>query len=179
MEFRTNRLTAKTVNKTDITDMFRLHSNDKVMKYIRRTEQSIKETEKVYLKMCNIRRQFEGLGMWSVFLSGSKDYIGWVILKPLGHTREIEIGYRLFPEYWGNGYATEISFELCRYGFNILKLEKIIGIPHPENTASQKVLQKLGMIYQKRTRYYGTEVDLFTIRGLEFEMKNTRLQKTN
>jgi RimJ/RimL family protein N-acetyltransferase len=57
----------------------------------------------------------------------------------------IEVGYRLLPEYWGKGLATEGTKALIDYGFKDCKLEKVVAITHPQNKASQKVLLKCGL----------------------------------
>lgn len=169
-EFTTDRLIARELIESDIPQMFRLHSNFEVMKYIHAIEKTIDETRLTYDRMMKYHSQKEGMGLWSVFLKESDTYIGWVILKPLDNTSDIEIGYRFLPGYWGFGYATEISKEVCKYGFQKLKLDKIVGITHPENIASQNVLKKLGLNFIKTSRYYGIEV-------LFFEMKNPYLIK--
>jgi RimJ/RimL family protein N-acetyltransferase len=169
-EFTTDRLIARELTESDIPQMFHLHSNPEVMKYIHAIEETIDETRLTFARMMKYHDKKEGMCLWSVFLKESGAYIGWVILKPLDNTSDIEIGYRFLPEFWGNGYATEISHRVCRYGFQVLNLDKIVGITHPENVSSQNVLKKLGLNFIKISRYYGIEV-------LFFEMINPYLAK--
>jgi [ribosomal protein S5]-alanine N-acetyltransferase len=169
-EFTTDRLIARELTESDIPQMFHLHSNYEVMKYIHAIEKTIDETKLTYDRMLKYHDKKEGMGLWSVFLKDTGTYIGWVILKPLDNTSDIEIGYRFLPEFWGNGYATEISSRICRYGFQVLNLDKIVGITHPENISSQNVLKKLGLNFIKISRYYGVEVHFF-------EMGNPYLPK--
>lgn len=61
------------------------------------------------------------------------------------HRPEIEIYYRLGRDYWGCGYATEAARELLRYGFEDLRLERIIAQASAENAASLAVMRRLGM----------------------------------
>ena len=46
---------------------------------------------------------------------------------------DVEVGYRLLPEAWGQGFATEGATALVRYGFDDLGLDRIIGVTHPDN----------------------------------------------
>ncbi|MFZ5354528.1 MAG: GNAT family N-acetyltransferase [Bacillota bacterium] len=56
-----------------------------------------------------------------------------------------EIFYHIGKDYWGRGYATEAAQAMTEYAFNTLKLNRLIGVVHPDNAASIKVLEKLGM----------------------------------
>ena len=71
--------------------------------------------------------------------------IGFSGLKWDSEIEETDIGYRFLPEYWGKGIATESCIPLLQYGFDDLELEQIVGLTYPENIASCKVLEKIGM----------------------------------
>jgi len=75
---------------------------------------------------------------------------------------DVEVGYRLLHNAWGQGFATEGATELIRYGFDDLGLNKIIGVTHPGNRASQRVLMKVGLDdagYERK--YYARRLRLF------------------
>jgi [ribosomal protein S5]-alanine N-acetyltransferase len=57
----------------------------------------------------------------------------------------IQVGYLLFPEYWGRGYATEMATAVVRYGYGELALPQIVAITNLANVVSQRVLQKAGL----------------------------------
>lgn len=63
-----------------------------------------------------------------------------------------EISYIINPQYWGNGYATEVAEYLLQFGFNELKLHRIYATCDPRNIASSRVLEKIGMKYEGRMR---------------------------
>jgi ribosomal-protein-alanine N-acetyltransferase len=68
---------------------------------------------------------------------------------------EIEIGYRLHPDYWNRGLATEAARAVRDYAFEVLKLERVISLIHPENHASRRVTEKNGMTLEKETTFRG------------------------
>jgi ribosomal-protein-alanine N-acetyltransferase len=70
-----------------------------------------------------------------------------------------ELGYAFNRNYWGQGYATEAAKCLLEYGFNTLKLHRISATVLPDNVASMRVLEKLGMIRE------GVKRDGIAIRG--------------
>lgn len=98
-----------------------------------------------------------GYGWWAVENLKDPRLMGWCGLQYLPETGEIEIGYLLGKAFWGKGYATEASLESLRFGFEELGMEKIIAIVHPENSASKRVIEKLGFRDPVRARYFGME----------------------
>jgi len=84
--------------------------------------------------------------------------IGWAGLQYLPETGEIEVGYLLGRDYWGRGLATEAARTSVQFGFEDLGIETIVGIVHPENIASQRVLEKAGLAYVERAHYFGMDV---------------------
>jgi RimJ/RimL family protein N-acetyltransferase len=62
---------------------------------------------------------------------------------------EIEIGWMVTPSAWGQGYATEAGRAIRDEAFERLKLESIVAVHHPENAASGRVMQKLGLAFEQ------------------------------
>lgn len=89
------------------------------------------------------------LGKFPIFLKETGEFIGTCGMEPyqLDGQPEVEMGYRLCLKHWGRGYATEAGAAILRYGFGDLNLKRIIAYALPQNTASLKVLEKLGGLY--------------------------------
>jgi ribosomal-protein-alanine N-acetyltransferase len=85
------------------------------------------------------------LGVWASIEKSSGACIGMHLLNHIQGESFIQVGYVLFREYWGRGYATEMCIELLRYGFSELQLPRIVGITDLANTGSQHVLEKSGL----------------------------------
>ena len=105
--------------------------------------------------------QEHSYGWWAVCLSQPQDsgpLIGWAGLQYLPETDEIEVGYLLGKGYWGRGLATEAAHSSVRFGFDDLGIKTIVGVVHPENIASQRVLEKAGLVYVERANYFGMDV---------------------
>jgi [ribosomal protein S5]-alanine N-acetyltransferase len=96
-----------------------------------------------------------GFGRWACVLKETGKVIGFAGSKFLDDLHEVDIGYRLLPEHWGKGLATEACRPIKRYGFDVLKLERIIGLVDPANVASVRVLEKLGLMYVGMIEYRG------------------------
>ncbi|MCA9279512.1 MAG: tRNA pseudouridine(38-40) synthase TruA [Phycisphaeraceae bacterium] len=97
--------------------------------------------------------------------SGNPEIIGDCGVCPVNwEGPEIELGYRFKQSAWGNGYATEAARAALDYAFTTTSLDRILGLTHPENTASMQVLTKVGMTSHGLTeRFYGTTLRWFSI----------------
>jgi len=76
---------------------------------------------------------------------------------------EIEIGYRLNPDYWSRGLATEAARAVRDHGFRDLKLPRVISLIHPDNLPSRRVAEKNGMKIEKKTVFRGFPTLVFAI----------------
>jgi RimJ/RimL family protein N-acetyltransferase len=105
-----------------------------------------------------------GFSLWAVTGRETAAVMGDCGLIRYAHVGpEIELGYRLAKLYWGKGYATEAAHAWVAHGFDTLGLHRIVAAAHPENTASQRVLEKVGMRYERMTDYAGERVRLYAI----------------
>ena len=103
-------------------------------------------------------RQKSGIGPWAVIEKSSGETIGYCGLfyfPDVCGQPETEIGYRLALPYWGRGYATEAARAVRDYAFNILCLPRLIAMIDPQNVASIRVAEKLGMHYEKDVMFEG------------------------
>lgn len=110
-------------------------------------------------------------GIWAVQRRDTGQLVGTTMLKQLpGHpvtvlTDDIEVGWHLHPDHWGNGYATETARALVDLEFSRADTEIVYAVVDPANEASKAVTRRLGMAYLgRRTDWYGgVEVDAFAL----------------
>ena len=158
----TARLYLRQFTLDDLDDLYRIYSDPEIMKYVGKGVKTRAETETAIYTMLKHWEQ-NNFGMWAAVHKIDRQIIGRCGLCFLDKTPEIELGYTLDKFYWNQGLATEASLASLRYGFEILKLEKIVAIARPENIASQRVMQKVGMKYEKNARYYKSDVAYYSI----------------
>ena len=106
-----------------------------------------------------------GFSLYAVLHKQTHELIGFCGLLPWKHDgkTDVELGYRYSKVNWGKGYATEAASAICSYAQEKLKISEIYCLIDPENRKSQRVAQKLGMIYQKTTVFQGIEVDVYQL----------------
>jgi ribosomal-protein-alanine N-acetyltransferase len=104
-----------------------------------------------------------GFGMWIVEEKRSGAVLGHCGLRYLEGTDDVELGYYLARTGWGRGFATECGAASLRFGFHQVGLPRVVAVTRIRNTASQHVLEKLGMTLARRARYYGFPVLLYEV----------------
>ncbi|HTA47835.1 MAG TPA: GNAT family N-acetyltransferase [Verrucomicrobiae bacterium] len=93
----------------------------------------------------------DGHGLWAMLLKTSGELIGdcGLTVQPVDSTDEIEIGYHVRRDHWGQGLATEAARACRDYGFARLPVDHIISLIRPENLPSRRVAEKNGMTIWK------------------------------
>ena len=170
VSLETERLVLRRFRQGDIEPMIEMDSDPRVRRYI--GDGSMPKPEKL---SAEVRRWVESpekdygrLGFWAVTVKPDDAFRGWACLNPRGDG--IEVGYRLPVDVWGRGYATEAARRLLDYGFDTCGLEEIFAITHPDNRASQRVLEKAGLLFRRMTTFEGQPVTYYTV---------TRSDRTN
>jgi RimJ/RimL family protein N-acetyltransferase len=109
-----------------------------------------------------------GYGEWLVTDKTDGQLLGHCGLGYLADTSEIEIDYALATAYWGKGIATEAVCASLRFGFEAVQLDRIIGLVVPEHTASRRVLEHAGFVYQQDAPYFGLTMAYYTLLRHQF-----------
>lgn len=144
---KTKRLILRQWRQEDLEPLARMNADPQTMEFLGTPLTYEESCERLNAYTRHIEEH--GWGLWAVSVPGVSDFIGWIGLWPIGFkthfTPAIEVGWRLLPEFWGQGYATEGAKASLQYGFEILKLEEIVSITVPANRRSRSVMEKLGM----------------------------------
>ena len=162
----TERLILRRFDENDTDAVFALRSDAEMMRFIREPQ---KRQESVnWLKLVSSLWETDKIGFCAVVEKTSERLIGWCGLWRLKETGETEIGYAIAGEFQGKGLATEAAAAFLAYGFETLKLDKIAAVAVPENTASRRVMEKLGMHYDYTDVFYGRDLVHYSITKKEF-----------
>ncbi len=106
------------------------------------------------------RYENQGLGHLAAIEKNSGEFIGvsGIIPREVDGKAEMEISYSLKQEFWGKGFATEISTQLKKFGLENNISNQFVSIIDKENTASINVAIKNGMKVLSETKYLGMDV---------------------
>ena len=102
---------------------------------------------------------------FAVIVRQTSELIGYCgfFLQMVDDVEELEIGYRLHPDYWGRGLATEAARAVRDHAFTELEADRVISIIHPDNLRSQRVAEKNGMTKVKETQFKGIYVWIYAL----------------
>lgn len=161
----TLRLEMRDFTPADNDDLFRLNRDPRVMRYIGDGQPAdVARQAKIMKRVLAYPTLYPDLGFWYTTRRDTGAFVGWFTLKYCARSADIETGYMLLPEAWGQGFATEGATAIVRYGFDDLQLDRIIGVTHPDNVASQRVLMKAGLADCGFGHYYDADLRLFAAR---------------
>jgi len=149
----TKRCLIRKFKKSDYKSLFILDSNQEVHKYLYNNPITTFQDSKFYIQKLLNDYQDYGVGRLYVSDKKTKEFIGWAglkynTLKLNDRINYFDIGYRILPEFWNKGFATELSLEIIDYyKKNFQSISSIIGITRHDNIASIRVLNKCGLIF--------------------------------
>ena len=175
----TDRLTMRSFRIEDVDRMSELFANPDFMRFslgvFTEREQTVAFIEKVMTwDRAGIPSQF------AVHLKGEAKtgrhgklvgYCGFYHHLEHG-IPDVEIGYRLDPQYWKRGLATEAARAVRDHAFQNWNLERVISLVHPENTPSRRVAEKNGMTVEKEITFRGFPTLMFAITRDRWEKAN-------
>ena len=119
-------------------------------------------------------------GIWAVEWRHAPSFLGWCGLFPFEDSGPIEIGYRYTRSAWGQGVATEAARAVLDHGYRTLGFDPIVGVTHPANFASQRVLEKIGLQPRGTAFHYGQAVSFFEVsRGAYLAAASCALEDSN
>lgn len=147
--FTTARLHAERLTPEHLPEVRRMHCDAAVMAQLGgvRTE----EQTAAYLTR-NLQHWADyGFGLWILRQQAGGDPVGRAVLRHLtiDGVDEVEVGYAFYQPYWGLGLATEVASRCVDLANRALGLATIVGLTDPANRASQHVLEKVGLRYER------------------------------
>ncbi|WP_223789604.1 GNAT family N-acetyltransferase [Marinicella meishanensis] len=151
------RLSFALMDDGDADLLYQLDQDVEVMRYINGGKITTREDiHNTFLpRLAQYRNPEKGWGLWQLTVTETGQYIGWLLVRPMGffgddpQWTDWELGWRLFRSAWGHGYATEAASHLMQELASTQDVSHFSAIAMPGNAASIKVMEKLGMRYQK------------------------------
>lgn len=148
----TPRLLLRTWRDDDLEPFAAMNADPRVMQHFPKALTRPESDRLAGLIRAHLERH--GYGLWAVEIPDVVPFIGFVGLTHIpfeAHfTPAIEIGWRLAADHHGRGYATEAAHAVVEHAFGTLGIEEIVSMTTPANTASIRVMEKLGMTHDPR-----------------------------
>lgn len=146
--FQSPRLGFRNWIESDITPMSAISADKEVMKYFPAV--ATYEQTAAFIKRMQDEFAERGYCYFAVDELSTNTLIGFIGLSwktfEADFTPCVDIGWRLKPDVWNKGYATEGAIRCLDYAFYTLKLDRVYSMAPKMNTTSERVMQKAGMI---------------------------------
>lgn len=169
----TPRLYMREFTMDDAAAVYEFGSNKEVTRYTgdAGSVESLEDAKHVIENVLLAEYETHGYARYALVHKGDDKVIGFCGLKFGEEMGLPDVGYRMLPEYWGRGLATEAARATMEYARTVLGLGRIVGLAVVENVASNRVLEKIGM------RLVATfEEDVFTVNRYESEALSLSLE---
>jgi ribosomal-protein-alanine N-acetyltransferase len=164
----TARLTIRPYRPDDVDALHRLWTDPEVRRYLWDDAVIPLATAAQAVQASIDSTETHGYGHWAVCLRGTDDVIGFCGFRVLDDGPDIELLYGLAPAHWGKGLATEASRTLLSWGFSEYPWDRILAITDAPNAASIRVMERLGMSFQKRIDHHGLDTVFYVIERVNF-----------
>lgn len=148
MVLETKRLYLREMNPKDAESFYLLNLDPDVVRYTGDEPFENIEEARQFLENYDQYKRY-GFGRWAVIRKEDDAFLGWCGLKYTRELDEVDVGFRFFKKYWNKGYATESARACVDWGMDQLDVHEIIGRAMKENTASIRVLEKIGLTYDR------------------------------
>ena len=161
----TERLMLRKLTPADLDDLFRLYRDPVIREHFPEGVLDREETKAELDWIIKVYYGEYGYGLWATIYKATGAFIGRCGLLPwvIDERQEVEVAYLLDQAYWGQGLASEAAQAIVAYGFDVLKLKRLICLPVPENAASMRVAEKMGMHIEREIVLDGTPAMLYSI----------------
>lgn len=156
----TERLRLREIIVADAPFFFALNSDPEVIRYTGDDAFTDIHAAETFLKGYDHYTKY-GFGRWAMVTKGEEKIVGWCGLKYSPEVDEYDLGYRLFRDEWGKGYATEAGIACLHMGFEEFNMPMIVGRALKANTGSIRVLEKCGMHFWKEEMEHGEQAVIY------------------
>ena len=146
---QTERLILRRWRDTDHEPFARINADPRVTEFFPSTLS--REQSDALIKRIEAHFRQHGFGLYAAELRSNGTFAGFIGLNvppfKARFTPCVEAGWRIAPELWGQGLATEGARAVIDYGFQVLRLKEIVSFTVPANLRSRRVMEKLGMTH--------------------------------
>lgn len=160
--FETERLILRTWTLEDAGAALRIWGDAEVMRFVGEPFGSIEVARRALVNAIAAQEK-NGFCLWAAVEKSGDRVIGCCGFHLFENGPVLELAYHFIPACWGLGYATEAAGACVKYAFEKLNTPKVIAFTHPDNAASARVLEKIGMGYKGMVPFEGTEEKLYEL----------------
>jgi RimJ/RimL family protein N-acetyltransferase len=160
----TKRMLLRKMNPDDVDNLQGIFSDPEAMRFYRSTKDISETIEWISEQMMSYRAW--RFGMWAAVLKESQQFCGQcgLVMQRVDGLPEVEVGYLFLRKYWGQGLATEAALASRDYATGKLGYPRVISLIDPNNKASIRVAEKIGMAFEKKVYKFDRHLHVYAYR---------------
>jgi ribosomal-protein-alanine N-acetyltransferase len=160
----TARLRLEPFSASHLDGLSLLNSDPRVMRYITGRAETREETMAAIQRVMTRWAQW-GFSWWSFFERDGGDLVGAGCIQYLAGNQDnpLEIGWRLRPDHWHRGLAGEAARRMAAFAFETIRTPLLTAVANPDNWASRRVMERLGMGFRGIEFWYDAEVATYAM----------------
>ncbi|HEU0006906.1 MAG TPA: GNAT family N-acetyltransferase [Terriglobia bacterium] len=144
-ELDSPRLRLRAFHESDIEELYRLWIHPEVRRYLWDDQEISRELAAEVVRASLLSAEREGLGMWTLGKKDTGRLVGFCGFRRIPGSSEVELLFGLWPQFWGQGLATEASRAAIDWLFATHDLGRVVAAADAANTASFRVMRRLEM----------------------------------
>ena len=121
---------------------------------------TLEDARSYILRVAVASYEKNGFGLYLVVLKESGQAIGMCGLIKRDGLEDVDIGFAFLPKFWSKGYALEAALAVKEYARGVIGLKRLVAITDPENQGSIRLLEKIGLKYEKMVRLSADDIEL-------------------
>lgn len=163
-QIETERLWLCAWSDADLPAARTIFADPEVMRYINGGQPLADAEIRNFIMRQQDHFRSRGFCLWKLLLKMDGRFVGFCGLQPLelDGAQEVEIGWRLVKDQWDRGFATEAARVALQHAVEHARLPRVIAIAIPENRASLRIMEKLGLKFERTTRKAGFDVAVYS-----------------
>lgn len=165
----TGRLRLEPLNDGHFEGLYAMNRLPEVMRYITGKPDRPEDTREM-IERVKARWIEYGYSWWAFMHPGSGRLAGAGCIQHLDRKPEnpLEIGWRLHPDFWRQGLASEAAEAMAAFAFDTLKAPELVAVRYEANLDSARVMERLGLRWRERGRWYDTEMVLHAMSAADW-----------
>jgi len=121
---------------------------------------TLEDARSYILRVAVASYEKNGFGLYLVVLKELGESAGMCGLIKRNGLEDVDIGYAFLPKFWSKGYALEAALAMRDYARDVIGLKRLVAITDPENQGSIRLLEKIGLKYEKMVRLSEDDIEL-------------------
>jgi RimJ/RimL family protein N-acetyltransferase len=169
----TERLRLEPFAAVHLDGLHAMNSRPEVMQFITGKPETLEETQ-ASIERVQARWAELGYSWWAFVDRQSAQVVGAGCIQHLGRdpANPLEIGWRLHPDHWHQGLASEAALRMASFAFDDLKTPDLLAVRHPDNLSSAKVMGRLGMEYRGIQHWYDEDLAVHGVNAVDWQLRH-------